>query len=498
MADRAFDVVVVGAGSAGSALAGRLSDHPGRSVLLIEAGPAAWPADVRDAGSFAATDPRHPWNWAHPAQLLPGAWELVPRGRGLGGSSAINGAVWVRATPADAAGWAVPGWSWADLLPLYIRAEDDRDVADALHGKGGPIPVQRPAGALLHPTAERFLDAASRYGFAAEQDKNAGGPPGAGLVPANSVDGIRVNAAMAYLGGDRPGLTVRTDTTVRRVVLDGRRAVGVELAAGSAGFGAAGGELVEAGEVVLAAGGIGTPHLLLRSGIGSAATLREAGIDVRHELAGVGQDWSDHPAVFVPFADIDPPAHAHAPVIQAALDFDTGADPPGDAELLLFTRSFLPGGPLHVMCLLQQPASRGTITLAADGSPRIEHHYLRTEHDRRRLRHAIRTAAELLRAGLGSRLDPPGEVLGNDRALDGWIAAHLTTAAHLCGSAALGSVVDPRLRVLGLDGLRIADTSVLPTVPRRGPAATAVAIGEMAATFFSGTMSSGATAGWRS
>lgn len=488
MADRAFDVVVVGSGSAGSALAGRLTDVPGRSVLLveagsavsIEAGPAAWPAELRDAASFAATDPRHAWNWAHPAQLRPGAWELVPRGRGLGGSSAINGAVWVRATPADAAGWAMPGWGWPDLLPHYIRAEDDRDFANALHGKGGPVPVQRPAGALLHPAAQRFLDAAAQVGFPAEPDKNAGGPPGAGLVPGNSIDGVRVNAAMAYLGGERPGLTVRTDTPVRRVVLDGTRAVGVELA-GSGGF-------VEAGEVVLAAGAIGTPHLLLRSGIGPPDDLREAGIDVCHELAGVGRDWSDHPAVFVPFADADPAAHPHAPVVQAALDFDSGSDPAGDVELLLFTRPFTPRGPLHLMCLLQQPAGRGTITLDAAGSPRIDHHYLRTEQDRRRLRHTIRTAAELLRAGLGMRLDPPGDVLGNDRALDGWIAAHLTTAAHLCGSAALGPVVDAQLRVRGLDGLRIADLSVLPTVPRRGPAATAVAIGEMAAAL---------TAGWR-
>ncbi|MFC4944769.1 GMC family oxidoreductase [Pseudonocardia sp. GCM10023141] len=477
MAVRAVDVVVVGAGTAGSAFAGRLSEAPGRTVLLLEAGGASWPPEIRDVTSLAATDPRHPWNWAHPARLRARRWELVPRGRGLGGSSAINGAAWVRVTPADADGWGMPGWGWADLLPHYIRSEDDRDLCGPLHGRGGPVPVQRPSGALLHPAAERFLAAAARLGYPAEPDLNAGGAPGAGLVPSNSVDGVRVNAAMAYLAayraGERPGLTVRTGASVLRIVLDGTRAVGVELV---------GGEIVEAGEVVLAAGGIGTPELLLRSGIGPGDGLRAAGVAVRHELPGVGQGFSDHPAVFVPFADTDPPVHDGAPATQAALNFDTGADPPGDAEVLLFVRPFVVGGPLHAMCLLQQPDSRGTITLDAAGEPVIEHHYLRTEHDRRRLRHAIRTAAELLRAGLGSRVDPPGDVLGNDRRLDGWIAAHLTTAAHLCGSAAMGPVVDPDLRVRGLDGLRVVDVSVLPTVPRRGPAATAVAIGEKAAT----------------
>ena len=226
--------------------------------------------------------------------------------------------------------------------------------------------------------------------------------------------------------------------------------------------------------MVLCAGAVATPQLLLRSGIGPGGTVAD--------LEGVGRHWSDHPAVFLPFADVDPPAHPHAPGSQAALNLDCGADPDGDAEVLLFVRPFVPGGALHLMCALQAPDSRGTIELVPGGSrPRISYAYLRTEHDRRRLRHTIRTAAELLRAGLGIRTAPDGDVLGNDRALDGWVAANLTTSVHLCGSAAMGRVVDAGLRVFGTDGLRVADTSVIPTVPRRGPAATAVAIGEAAA-----------------
>jgi len=466
-----FDVVVVGAGSAGCALAGRLTERPGLRVLLLEAGPADLVAEVRDAASLAATRIGHPRNWAHPAALRSGTHQPVPRGRGLGGSSAINGANWVRATPADADGWGVPGWTWDELLPHYIASESD-ELGGPMHGYAGPVPVRRPAGELLHPASGRFLDAAARLGHPAEPDKNAGAAPGAGLVPANAVDGVRVNAATAYLGGDRPGLTVRSAALVARVLLDGDRAIGVEMADGST---------VEAGEVVLAAGAVGTPHLLLRSGVGPADDLRAAGIHVRHDLPGVGQGWSDHPVVFVPFADADPPAHPHAPGSQAALNLDAGADPAGDVEVLLFVRPFVEGGDLHLMCALQQPDSRGSITPDAAGRPRIEYRYLRTEHDRRRLRHAIRTAAELLRAGVGARTAPGGDVLGNDRTLDGWIAAHLTTSVHLCGSAAMGPVVDAELRVRGMQGLRVADTSILPTVPRRGPSATAVAIGEKAA-----------------
>lgn len=456
-------IVVVGAGAAGCALAGRLAAR-GADVLLLEAGSGVRPPEVRDVASLAATVPGHPWNWSYPAMLRTGSPAVVPRGRGVGGSTAINGATWLRAVPADADGWAVPGWSWAELLPYYVRAERDLDERGPLHGDAGPVPVRRPAGEVRHASVDRFLAAAQRLGFPAETDKNAGGPPGAGLVPGNADGGVRIDAATAYLG---PDVRVRTEAAVERVLLRAGRAVGVELA---------GGESVEAGEVVLAAGAVATPTLLLRSGVGPTG---------EHELP-VGQGFSDHPAVFLPMRDADPPAHPHAPGSQVALDLDSGADPAGDVQVLQFVRPFVPGGDLHLMCLLGHPDSRGELTLDPGGAPRIEYRYLRAESDRRRLRHAVRTAAELLRAGLGERTAPGGDVLGVDHHLDGWIAEHLTTAVHLCGTAAIGRVVDPELRVLGIDGLRVADTSVLPTVPRRGTAATAVAIGEKAADLLSG------------
>ena len=249
---------------------------------------------------------------------------------------------------------------------------------------------------------------------------------------------------MAYLTADRPNLTVRGDAPVARVLFDGDRARGVELVDGAGRGGRGGGARRRRG---------GRPQLLLRSGIGPADELRAAGVDVRLDLPGVGRGWSDHPAVFLPFADADPPAHPHAPSGQAALNLDCGRRPGRRRRGAAVRPPVRPR---------RRPApdvrAAGTRTAAddrdhlgrPDAAPVIPYGYLRTEHDRRRLRHAIRTAAELLRAGLGARTAPAGDVLGNDRALDGWIAAHLTTAVHLCGSAAMGRVVDEQLRVLGV------------------------------------------------
>ena len=485
-------------------MAARLSEDDSRTVLLLEAGSdfvgsTQFPAELLDASAMAGAADGHAANWALDARLTDSRRITVPRGKVMGGSSTVNGGVFVRATADDFDRWAALGsdeWSFAKVLPFLRRLEDDRDFPDdEFHGHGGPMPVTRSARSQHHPLSQAFVAACADLGFPEELDKNAPGVPGYGPLPRNIVDGVRVNAAMAYIAPhrDRPNLTIESQVSVQRVVFTDGRATGVEVERSG------GVQFFRGDEIVLCAGAVMSPHLLLCSGIGPAEHLRRHDITVVADLPGVGTRCRDHPQLFLGFElSQSLPRRAMAGVVEVGLDTVVDGTPAALMPYLTSMAELVPGSgaspvELVIGVLLERAESAVEIALVT-GDPRlapaIDYHSLESANDRARLRAAAEVGLAIIDSSAMRALHVRRAAPAHDVDLETWIRHNITTAVHLCSSAPMGpdadpmAVVDQYCRVRGVEGLRVVDTSILPSAPSRGPACTAVLIGERAAAFF--------------
>lgn len=472
------DTLIVGGGTAGCVLAARLSADPAHTVVLAEAGPALrrLPAELLDA-THMPIGPESPWLWRYSVELAPGVAGNIVRGRVIGGSSAVNGSYFVRATAADFAAWSseigTAGWSFDNILAAYVRAERDLDYGDQPgHGAAGPIPVGRMADPV--PLSAEFAEACRVAGFPEIPDLNAPTAPAYGIapVPCNVEHGRRIGTGSSYLRPalERPNLALTGGMLVTRIRFHGSRAVGVEcLRDGRA-------ETVMADRIVLCAGAVESAALLLRSGIGNPEHLRALGIPVVH-AAPVGAAFFDHPEIGLEYRRESGHIVSATVPLEYVLELD-------DVEIRPYTVSFTPG--LHrVGVALMRPRSTGTLRLrSADPTepPHIAYGYLGDQQDWIRLSEAANTATEVLHRMSGVHVEnpPPGA-----RTTD-WLRANLATSQHLSGTCRMGAddtraVVDESCRVHGVSGLSVVDLSVVPVPLSRGPQATAVAIAEHAA-----------------
>lgn len=490
--------MVIGAGSSGAVIAARASEDPNRTVALVEAGPdypslAATPWDLLNSHDNSYTD--HDWGFAYTPSAT-ARTTLFPRGRVTGGSSAVNTTIALRGMPEDYDGWAAvgnPEWAWPKVLPAFCRLERDLDFGDAdFHGDAGPISIRRYRLDEMTLPQQAFLAAARDLDYPECADANDPDGWGAGPHPMNKLGRVRISTAVGYLASARvrPNLSILADRPVRRLLIEAGRAVGVEV------DGPDGVEVIRGRLVVLSAGAIQSPAILMRSGVGPRAQLDGLGIALVADVAGVGQNLCDHPAVAVVAEARDATAvDRDLPIIQAILRYTApGSEHRNDLQIepLTFAGRAGPGPALFgIAAVLEHTYGRGEVRLtSADPAiaPVIEPHFGEDERDNVRLAGCLLDTVRFLEAGpvadLVAEVRFPRLPLEIEGALD-IVGKHAGSGYHPSGTCRMGpagdagAVVDQYGRCHAVDGLVIADASIVPEVPRANTNLTAIMIGEM-------------------
>ena len=525
-----FDYIIIGAGSAGCVLANRLSSDASKTVLLLEAGPenSALSLKIPAAVLSNLNSTRHNWAFqGEPEPQLDGRSLKHDRGKTLGGSSSINGMVFIRGHALDFDGWrqsGCDGWSYADVLPYFKRMETYAGGEDEYRGGNGPMCVHRPEPE--DPITLAFLAAGEQAGHPVTDDICGFQQEGFGLLDSSVHKGVRWSCATAYLDPvrDRANLTVKTVARVEQILFEHGRATGVKYRDKAGQKQTADVNLQAGGEVILSAGAVGSPHLLMLSGIGPAAHLQKLGIEVLHDLPGVGQNLNDHPDFVLKFkcskpVSIWPKTRLFARTLEgirwllnkegvcASNHFDTVAclrsgpefDHP-DIQLTISpvavddqTWQPLPMHAFQIHVGLMQAYSRGEITLRSSNpkdDPRILVNYLQDPRDLELLRRGVRIVRKLVSQPAFAELCDeeiyPGSGMTSDEQLDRCLVEKTCSQWHLSGTARMGSatdkgaVVDPTGRVYGVNGLRVVDASVMPTVTNGNTNSPTIMIAERA------------------